>query len=156
MLWSDFSENTIICISKHIRQLLNLLDWEVLQPIFLLQLDLPSVLGPTAPGRPCPNWLSKCPWKSLQSLTTCLAMSFHLVLAEVYFAATCDGFLSVLCLLWSLSLGGKTAMRFPSAPTNVFFPIYTDPVPFFSSAACLGPLTILLERHQFVIKGHWH
>lgn len=68
-----------------------------------------------------------------QSLTTRLAMSFHLVLTEVYFAATCDGFLSVLCLLCSLSLGGKTAMRFLSAPTNVVFPIYTDPVPLSSS-----------------------
>lgn len=89
-----------------------------------------------------------------QSLTTRLAMSFHLVLTEVYFAATCDGFLSVLCLLCSLSLGGKTATRFLSAPTNIVFPIYTDPsLIIFSSTACLGPLTVLLERHQFVTGG---
>lgn len=89
-----------------------------------------------------------------QSLTTRLAMSFHLVLTEVYFAATCDGFLSVLCLLCCLSLGGKTAMRFLSAPTNIVFPIYTDPsLIIFSSTACLGPLTVLLERHQFVTGG---
>lgn len=39
----------------------------------------------------------------------------------------------LLCLLCSLSLGGKTAMRFPSATASLFFPICTDRVPLSSS-----------------------
>lgn len=90
-----------------------------------------SVLGPVTPGRPCPNWLSRCLWEGCSSvLTTPLAMSFHLVPGQVYFAATHDSFLSVLYLHCTLSLGGKTAMRFPSATASLFF---TDPVPLSSS-----------------------
>lgn len=69
----------------------------------------------------------------IQCLTTLLAMSLCLVPTEVYFAATCDGFLSVLCLLCVFYLGVKNALRFPSATTNLFFPIYTDQVPSCSS-----------------------
>lgn len=62
---------------------------------------------------------------------------------------------SSLCFVFSAAsfLVGRLQWDFPLPPLTFSFQFQPSSLIFFSSTACLGPLTDFLERHQFVIRG---
>lgn len=150
---ADFSENTAIYFRAH----------QKIAETLRLGGPLAHRLAPTwsnltagsSCSRCCPNWLRKCLWAACSSANHTYGREFSLTSNRGFFC--CNLWLLPPCALSLHSLGEEDCNEIALCHHYPFLSNLNKPssLSFFSSIICLGPLTALLDRHQFVIS-FWH